>query len=292
MDVDAYSSHSRFSDPGSHADALAAIPIDTRILHTVTMQTILHYRAGAVAATARQWNDIDLRWVSAILDVAAERSGATPSAQRDPADRVGGCCRDHSLLAVAILRQHGIPARTRVGFADYFTPDFHHDHVVVEQWDRWDGRWRRWDPELAEGDRAFDVWDMPKGPRSPFATASEVWREHREGRIDVSTYGVDPALPELAGSSFVQRYVVTELAHRMKHEMLLWDTWDNGLDVTELVDRIADLMVRADDGDFEAEREAATLWRDRLQPGATVRTWSPSGRVGVTDLESRVTTWT
>lgn len=50
-------------------------------------------------------------------------------------DRFVGCCRDFSLLFVAALRGRGVPARTRIGFAGYFAPDFHHDHVVAELWD-------------------------------------------------------------------------------------------------------------------------------------------------------------
>jgi len=32
---------------------------------------------------------------------------------------------------VAALRQQGIPARSRIGFVNYFAPDFHHDHVIA-----------------------------------------------------------------------------------------------------------------------------------------------------------------
>ncbi|MCA2211290.1 transglutaminase-like domain-containing protein [Jidongwangia harbinensis] len=53
---------------------------------------------------------------------------------RAPARRLAGCCRHFTVLAVAALRAHGIPARARCGFARYFTPGRYGDHWVVEYW--------------------------------------------------------------------------------------------------------------------------------------------------------------
>jgi hypothetical protein len=36
-----------------------------------------------------------------------------------------------------MLREAGIPARARAGFAGYFTDGFFDDHWVVEVWDAW-----------------------------------------------------------------------------------------------------------------------------------------------------------
>lgn len=64
-----------------------------------------------------------------------QRFAAPLTDPRPQLDRVAGCCRDHSLMLTAMLRQRGVPARTVIGFAGYFTPPFHHDHVVVDYWD-------------------------------------------------------------------------------------------------------------------------------------------------------------
>lgn len=45
---------------------------------------------------------------------------------------------------ISLLRHHGVPARSRIGFAGYFTQGWHHDHVVPEAW--LGGRWVRCDP--------------------------------------------------------------------------------------------------------------------------------------------------
>ncbi|WP_435737440.1 transglutaminase-like domain-containing protein [Cellulosimicrobium sp. PMB13] len=333
MSHDDYATHSAFSDPGPHAALLAAVPTDPASLHAAVTAAVVHYRAGANPPTPEQLADVDGRWVETILDAVSRRApGRALAEPRDPARQVGGCCRDHALLAVAILREHGVPARTRLGFAGYFDEGFRTDHVVAERWvphdlvpddampgdvvpgdvvpddaasgarTRAPGRWARFDPELPAGSRAFDVHDLPTGEGSPFETAAEAWLAYRAGRTDLAAYGVAPNLPELGGPAIVHRYVLGDLAHRMRSELLLWDAWGTSrlfrspVDPrdAELADRVARLVVRADAGDLAAERELEALWAAddvRVRPGPVVTTWSPTGRLGSTDLTRRTTTW-
>lgn len=186
-----------------------------------------HSRAQADALPAATADDISLRWVEAILAVDQSRHPSPLTVDRPPGQRVQGCCRDHSLLAVAVLRHHGIPARSRVGFAGYLSgTGWHHDHVVAEAWV--DGRWRRFDPEFADATAAVgtlrDTSDIPAGPTSPFLTAAHVWRGHRSGVLDVDRFGVAEDVP-IAGDWFVHSYVIQEVAHRFGDELLLWDQW-------------------------------------------------------------------
>jgi hypothetical protein len=207
-----------------------------------------------------------------------------------------------------------VPARSRVGFAGYFQPQFHHDHVVVEVWDG--ERWVRWDPELEDAPHwGFDVHDMPTGPGAPFQTAAEAWRAIRSGDADPASYGVDPSLPQLCGKEFMRDEVLLELAHRERDEVLLWDLWGPMLrapylaelvrrvDVVlpdidsdafdALADEIAALLVAADAGDTTAEAELAERYASDplLRPRDRVVTASPTGRVGVTDLSTCSTEW-
>lgn len=299
-DLTTYATHSPYSDPGRHADLIAAVAPEPAAIHEIAWNTIIHYRASGIALSDEQWADIDRRWLSELLDALDRRSPGPLDAPREPERRLAGCCRDHSLLSVAVLRQHGIPARTRVGFSGYFAAGFHHDHVVVEYWDG--TAWIRFDPELDQDHFEFDVHHMPTGTGAPFQTAAEVWRSIRTGEADASTFGVDPSMPMLCGPGFVGGYVILELAHRMRDEVLLWDTWGaaqdaiNGkpVDGAEAhTDLIADLLVRADAGDDDAENELTARYANDpgLAPGRVVTTMSPTGRRGETDLESRATTW-
>ena len=295
--LDAYATHSPYSDPGPYAGLLADLPTDTGAIQAAACNAVIHYRGMADALYDGQDADIDLRWMADILRVTQERSSEPLSRPRPAHEQVAGCCRDHTLVAVATLRQHGIPARSRVGFASYFRPGFHHDHVVAE---RWDGtRWVRFDPEIVNADWPFDTHDLATGPGAPFETAAEVWLAHRAG-ADVGSYGVDPSLPHLTGPEFVRGYVVVELAHRQRDELLLWDVWGDTLpdtttppaDLDRLADDIATLLVAADAGSDAAERELEVRYAsDPRLHAHDVVTLSPVGRVGDTDLEQRVTRW-
>jgi len=325
-DPGAWAAHSPYSAPGPHAQALAGVAPDQESIHAAVSGLVAHYRGEADVLDDERRDDIDLRWCDRMLEVGLSRSPQL--AGRPSSARGGGCCRDHTLLAVAILREHGVPARSRVGFAQYLAPDFWVDHVVVEHWDG--ARWVLWDAELPAtyGDRPpvgepFDVRELATGLDAPFVTASQAWLAHREGDLDLAAFGVWPG-SGLAGREFVRSYVGLELAHRYGDELLLWDVWDaragapagdaatpgderaagtwrderaagasRDVDVDALADEVADLLVRADAGDACAEAQACAWYAsdERLRPGRTVRTLSPLGRTGRTDLVARTTTW-
>ncbi|SFR72798.1 Transglutaminase-like superfamily protein [Agromyces sp. CF514] len=295
-----YRTHSPFTDPGSHADLLRGVGTDFAALHRTVEGLVDHYRATPGGVGPEQVDDIDRRWVSSQLDALTARQAGALDAPRPPACRLGGCCRDHSLLAVAILREHGIPARTRLGFAGYFSAGYRHDHVVAERWDAAAERWRRFDPELEQAGYAFAVDDLPRGGHAGFRTAAEAWLEYRSGRTDLADHGVGPGTP-FHGPSFVHRYVIADLAHRQCCEVLLWDGWGAmafpGDELTaeqvELTDLVARLTVAADAGDAAAEIELDELWAHdaRVRPGRYVETHSPAGRGGRTDLALRTTVW-
>jgi len=277
-----HAAHTPYSDPGSYADLLQALPNELEALCATSRNVIAHYRADLPDLPKKRRGEIDSRWLRTILELDQDRNPFPLAEPRPLQARVAGCCRDHSLFLVGALREHRVPARTRVGFASYFTPGYHHDHVVVELWNG--DRWVRTDPELSARSRDFDVRDMPVGPGAPFETAAEVWTGYRTGEIDASTYGVFPG-SELSGPDFVHGYVVFEVAHRFGDELLLWDSWGatDGGDVA-LIDEIAALLIRADAGDDMAEAELAQRYRDddRLHPGDSVQQYSPYGEPPVT----------
>jgi hypothetical protein len=273
-----YARHTAYSDPGRHAPLIRALDPEPSALSAVSRNLIAHYRAEVPDLPESRRGEIDSRWVSQILAVDQARFSAPLTEPRPAAERVAGCCRDHALVLVAALREHGIPARTRVGYAGYFTPGFHHDHVVSELWR--DGRWIRVDPELESGGWPFDPQDIPVGIDSPFQTAAEAWLAHRAGGVDAATYGLFLG-SEFSGPRFMADEVLYELAHRYGDEMLLWDSWGliegDGDDKT--VDQVAALIVSADGGDDASEERLHQWYRSdpRLHPGPSVVRHSPYG---------------
>jgi hypothetical protein len=293
-----HSVQSLYSDPRHCAGLFDEIEPTVEAVSAMARNVVIHYRASGRQLPEHSREDISLRWVDAILATDQTRHQTPLTVHRRTEDLVQGCCRDHTLLAVAALRHHGVPARSRVGFASYLSPTtWHHDHVIVEAW--LGGRWQRFDTELAAPvPRLADPTDIPPGSDSPFLTAAHVWRAHRAGTIDVTRFGVAEGLG-IDGDWFVHGYVIAELAHRFGDELLLWDTWGamSG-DLTQippdhvtLVDEIARLLTASDEGDLAAERDLLSRYRDddRLRPGPQVRSFSPNGGAYDVDLSTRTT---
>lgn len=281
-----HAAHSPFSDPGPWARLFDDVEPTIGGVSAMARNVVAHYRAKAAELPASSRDDINLRWVSAILEVDQRRHATSLTFDRSLVDRVQGCCRDHTLLAVSALRHHGVPARSRVGFATYLSATtWHHDHVVVEAW--LEGRWRRFDTEFDSSVGVLvDPTDIPLGPGAPFLTAAEVWLGHRSGSLDVTRFGVAEGLG-IGGDWFVHGYVISEVAHRFGDELLLWDQWGAMCgdvatappDNLVLADDIAGLLVRADDGDVGAEAELLRCYRadERLHPGRRIRSFGPYG---------------
>jgi len=291
-----HSAQSACSDPGDWAGLFDAITPTIASVSGMARNVVAHYRAQAAELPESSRDDVALRWTDAILDTDQRRHNAPLTVERAVGERVQGCCRDHTLLAVSALRHHGVPARSRVGFASYLSDTgWHPDHVIVEAW--LDGRWRRFDPEFDVSlPRLADPSDIAAGAEAPFLTAARVWLGHRSRSLDVTRFGVAQGLG-IGGDWFVHAYVIGEIAHRFGDELLLWDQWGamtNRLDEAPsediaLVDEVAALLVRAEDGDLGAEQELLARYREdvRLHPGSRVMSLSPTGGVYDVDLTTR-----
>jgi transglutaminase superfamily protein len=285
-----YANQTSYSDPGVHAGLFDALPSDIPGLTAVIRNLLIHYRAGGIDFTGDRYEEINHRWVSAMLATDQKRNGTALATPREPFDRVVGCCRDYTLLTVSALRHKGIPARSRIGFGSYFAQGFNHDHVVAEYWNG--ERWVMVDAQLDPGPQwNFDPQDMVPGW---FRSAAEVWLGYRSGELDPDDFGVDPALP-IRGAWFIRNYVLFQLSHLQGDELLLWDGWgamsgelDGDLG---MIDEIATLLVAFDNGDVAAgEVLAARYVADPdLHPGERILQLSPAGHPPVTvDLKRRV----
>ena len=192
------------------------------------------------------------------------------------------------MLFLSIAREHGIPARARVGFATYFHPGWYIDHVVAEIWDAPSGRWRLVDPELADdhvssvdGARV-DPEDLTQGQ---FLTGPAAWRACRSGLADAERFLVDPYLdiPATRGWPYIRHNLIHDLAALTKHEMLLWDNWGwtelDGDPSPEQLAVLDDLAAAASASDIPRATITSFYERDGLSVPATVTSYSPAAAV-------------
>ena len=227
-DLSFYARHSAHTDPGDFAHLLDGAPADWADLRALPPKVILHYFfADDIDPPLSEERQRDRR-ARPLAKILARMAAVDPrplTEERASQQRFSGNCRDFALLTCGLLRQAGVPARLRCGFATYFTPGRYEDHWVCEAWDKAEQRWRLIDAQLDPGQCArfaiaFDPGDVP---RDAFLTAGEAWRllqvEPGLGdRFGISFVGI-------AGGWFAAGNLLRDLAALNKVEVQVWDWW-------------------------------------------------------------------
>jgi hypothetical protein len=200
--------------------------------------------ANAVGIDGERFAEKSVRAVNEMLAVILRLDGAALDAPRAPNERIVGTCRHFSVLSCALLRAHGIGARSRCGFASYFKPGKHVDHWITEYWHSVEQRWVRVDSEILGLPFVSTPEDLQPGE---FLTGGEAWSLCRSGDADPQLFGVDGA-PHAWGIGEVRGNAIRDLASLNKIEMLPWDEWgrmaasykgETGDDFDDLIDTIA-----------------------------------------------------
>jgi transglutaminase superfamily protein len=156
-----------------------------------------------------------LRSASAMIAGILDLDPAPLRQARPPERQLIINCRHVAVLACALLRRVGRPARARVGFATYLDPGRYVDHWIVERWH--DGRWLRSDADPPP-QSDFDPLNLPPGR---FLSAAEAWRRCRSGDADPELFGVE----SWWGAWMIRNNVVRDLAALNRVELLPWDGW-------------------------------------------------------------------
>lgn len=283
-----YASQSPITDPGAFAGRLDAVPADLQSLQRTSCRLVFHYRAGGDFAengiAADRMSEIDTRYADAMFARLFALHDAPLTDDRSPHQRLVGCCRDFTVLFLALARHKGIPARARVGFAAYFAPGWYIDHEIAEVWDGEEQRWRLVDPELREGyvdptnGAVIDPLDVGS---ERFIVGPQAWLACRAGDADPDRFVVSPDIdiPDLRSWSYLAHNLIHDLAGLNKREMVLWDSW--GLEESEqltdeqraLLDEVARAMTSPD----VTVSELRDLYaRDGFGVPAVVTSYSPA----------------
>jgi len=217
--TDYYRTHSDLSDPGPSREKLAMIPPDLPTMCAFIQGIVIHADWAAAygvkdAALSRQTLPVEQRL--ALLD--PERWTDVP-----PERRTSGTCRDYALMLCSLLRERGVAARVRCGFATYFRGNPFEDHWVCEYRVEGEDRWALADAQLDPMIRdhlliPFDPRDLPAGA---FLNAGEAWTAWREGRADADAFGHGPA----RGAWFLRVNLMRDLLAVNKREISDWDAW-------------------------------------------------------------------
>jgi Transglutaminase-like superfamily len=223
-----YAKPARMTSGGAYAALLEPLPRDIGGLAQVAHGLIVHEHMAQGYGLTLSGSDRDtvhLRRVEQLLEQIVARDSRPLSVSRAPAGRVAGNCRHFTVLTVAALRAHGVPARARCGFGGYFGTGMFEDHWVCEYWNAGQQRWILADAQIDDVQREwfpldFDVTDVP---RDRFVIAGQAWAQYRTGTVDPGNYGLS-VIGE-AGAWWIAGNLMRDAAALLNIELLPWDCW-------------------------------------------------------------------
>lgn len=225
-----YATHGLMSNPREHASMFSDLPDEIPALCKVVQGLLIHEGWARVYGVSMPENrnlESSIRMISRKMDRILELSNRHLIEARPAEQRLFSICRDFALLLTTMLRQKGIPARVRYGFAtNFFPPDVvgYGDHVITEYWHAQEQRWVLVDAQLDELQCLavhipFDPCDVP---RDVYLTADVAWQRCRNKEADPKNFGF---LPGYTGLWYVKGHLARDIAALNKIEMLCWDYW-------------------------------------------------------------------
>lgn len=277
-----YTSQGPLTDPRNEAELFDGLPYSVAEMRDVIQGLIIHVfwaqRYGLSVPDDRM-RELQLRSVPEKLRRLRELDDRPITQARPPPRRLLGNCRDFSVMLCSMLRQRGVAARARCGFATYFAPNHFEDHWLCEYLDA-SGRWVMVDSQLDALQRErlpidFDPLDVPS---DRFLVGGKAWQMCRAGKADPDAFGIG----DLHGLWFVRGDLVRDIASLNKVELLPWDAW--GLIISEdkqvteadmkLLDKAAELSAA---GDKFQEVRSLYLDNDALRVPPVIRSYRGSG---------------
>lgn len=230
---------------GKYESLLDGLPGDAAGVARVVQGLLIHefwVDAYGVTLAEPERDRVNLRRVEQVLEAITAGDDRPLDVPREPGGRIATNCRGFSVLAVALFRARGVPARARCGFGAYFNPGRYEDHWVVEYFH--DGRWKMLDAQIdaVQRERLAPAFDLTDVPRDEFVIAGDAWTRTRAGHADPDRFGLS-AINEF-GAWWIAANLMRDAAALDNVELLPWDLWgampepDDTIDVA-LFDELA-----------------------------------------------------
>ena len=255
-----YRGNAPMAAAGARASELRALPGELAKQCEIIQGVLVHRDMAPflydLKLTEQQRDDANIRPLERMLKRIHELDDRPLTVAREVAHRMPSVCRHFTLLLTAILREHGIPARSRCGFGAYFNAGKFEDHWVTEYWNAKQSRWILVDAQMdAIQRKAFGLkFDPLDVPRDAFIIAGDAWQQCRAGKADPKYFGLS-MIPGLQGMWFIAGNVVRDFAALNRVDALPWDVWglmamgDDALteEKKALLDIVAALTMRGDE---------------------------------------------
>ena len=259
--ADFYRTQSQFSDPGCYDylfDHFCAEKLSE--IKQAIQGLLFHFLDGAYYCQhqipTNRLAEIELRYMEKMLHQIKRLDNHELIMPRTLRNKLFASCREYALLACAILRNKGVPARLRITFNTYIRPHIFHDQVILEYWNAEIAAWRAVDMRMNAAylkrlgiDINIDYFNL-----SPehYISAATAWQAIRQNPDCAERFGDDH---HNVGLWYVRDRLLQDLAALNKVEMLIWDCWgmmhvpehEISKEELSLLDNIAKMLSNPDD---------------------------------------------
>jgi excinuclease ABC subunit A len=229
MNFKIYSKQSIITNPKQFIDKYKDLPASPKELLKIVQGLVIHGDQGKLYNTTfskRQMDEELLRTVPQMLEKLLQFNQSSLLDTRPANLRLIGMCRDYSLLFLSFLRHKGIPARLRVGFANYFESELmYEDHWLIEYYDIEKHHWVRVDAQLDSIQKAhfgvtFDTENMPSD--AGYLLGGQAWTLCRLGERHPEDFGYNK---NWKGWHSVKGNLLHDFNSLLAMELLPWDLW-------------------------------------------------------------------
>jgi hypothetical protein len=210
-----YTAQTVITQPGVQAVLFDALPTDLPGLHQIVQNVLVH--VWKIRKYHAEWltnrsGEIETRSIEQMLVSIQSLQPAPLTVTRPKERKLIVDCRHFATFLCALLRQQGIPARARSGFATYLEDTHYQDHWVCEYWNG--ERWVLEDPDLVKHDI----------PREQFITGGRAWQMARSGEKPAEQFGYG-SMAHDRGWWVIRHVMIRDLAALNGYESLSSDSW-------------------------------------------------------------------
>lgn len=214
--------------------------------------SIEHY---GLDLTAGRVQDRYIKTVQAIVNRLQQIENKDLMLSRLPKNRILNNCRHFAMFFCSVLREKGIPARCRCGFATYLETNWFEDHWICEFYDKDKKEWKRVDPMIDKlhiemcNIKGFNQLDLAV---KDFYTGGGLWVLYRQGKINPGLCGFSLEEGEsgewyIRGNLLRDFFALNKMEYTYQELSKLMDrNYKPSEEELELLDRIATLIAVGD----------------------------------------------
>lgn len=202
-------------------------------------------------------NDRNIKTIQESVDKIRKLENKPLIECREPEKRVVNICKHFAMFLCSVLREKGIPARCRCGFATYFVNGWFEDHWICEYWNKTKKKWIRVcaqidDIQILECHIDRQKINFDDLPKEAFFSGGVLWKLYRQGLVSGDLCGFSLEENEY-GEWYIRGNMLRDFFALNKVEYTYQEVnklMDRNYKPTEedllLLDRIADLTLNID----------------------------------------------